>query len=134
VAAAVTRHIARSFGGDRSAATREATARAGRLLGARRWREWPAAERRAFERLSLVAAVIPDLERWPAAERGALARIFRAKGGRSEVAFVRLLDRHRRFRQSLEAITRSARLREPPAPPKAGEPESRTRRPRRRSE
>ena len=134
VAAAVTRHIARSFGGDRSAATREATARAGRLLGARRWREWPAAERRAFERLSLVAAVIRDLERWPAAERGALARIFRAKGGRSEVAFVRLLDRHRRFRQCLEAITRSARLREPRAPPKAGEPDSRTRRPRRRSE
>jgi hypothetical protein len=133
VAAAVTRHIARSFGGDRSAATREAAARAARLLDARRWRRWPPEERRAFERLSLVAAVIPDLERWPAAERRALARIFRAKGGRSELTYLRLLERHRRFRRSLEAITRSARLREPPAPSKAAEPEVRTRHPRRRS-
>ncbi len=104
VAALVTRSIAREFGGDRRAAARETPARVARALGASRWTAWPSDEREAFRRLSLVAALIPDLARWPAADRRALVRVFRAKGGPSELSYLTLLNRHRRFRASLEAL------------------------------
>ncbi len=104
VAALVTGHIAREFGGDRRAAMREAAGRVARALGASRWRGWPPDERRAFEQLSVVAALIPNLDRWSAADRRALVGILRAKGGRSELPYLRLLHGHRRLRQSLEAL------------------------------
>jgi hypothetical protein len=109
VAAAVTRHVAREFDGDRLAAVREGTARVSQALGVPRWRAWPPDERRAFERLSVVAALIPDLERWPSADRRALARMFRMKGGRSEAAYARRLNTHRRFRRSLEDLVAARR-------------------------
>ncbi|HEY7676758.1 MAG TPA: hypothetical protein VIG69_06785 [Candidatus Methylomirabilis sp.] len=104
VAALVTRHIIREFGGDRAAALRDASARVAKGLGVPSWRAWPPDERRAFEQLSVVAALIPDLARWPAADRRGLARIFRAKGARSELPYIGLLEGHRRFRSSLEAL------------------------------
>lgn len=104
VSALVTRHIAREYGGDRRAASRQALARASRALGVPRWRTWPEDERRQFERLALVVALIPNLESWPAAERRHLVRMLRAKGGRSERPYVRLLQAHRRFRLSLKAL------------------------------
>ena len=104
VSGLVARLIARDFGGDRRVAVEESTARARRALGVSGWTAWPAAERRAFARLSLVAALITDLERWPSAERRRLVRVFRAKGCGSERAYANLLDSHRRFRRSLEAL------------------------------
>ena len=108
VAGLVSRYVAREFGGDRRAAAREAAARVGRALGVPGWRAWPADERQAFERLAPVAALIPDLARWPAADRRRLVRVFRAKGGRSELRYVKLLDDHGRFRASLEALAAAA--------------------------
>src|SRR5436309_2838033 len=104
VSGLVARLIARDFGGDRRVAVEESTARARRVLGVSGWTAWPAAERRAFARLSLVAALITDLERWPSAERRRLVRVFRAKGCGSERAYANLLVCHRRFRRSLEAL------------------------------
>src|SRR5207249_4754061 len=78
VSGLVARLIARDFGGDRRVAVEESTARARRALGVSGWTAWPAAERCAFARLSLVAALITDLERWPSAERRRLVRVFRA--------------------------------------------------------
>src|SRR5437773_1997936 len=104
VSGLVARLIARDFGGDRRVAVEESTARARRALGVSGWTAWPAAERCAFARLSLVAALITDLERWPSAERRRLVRVFRAKGCGSERAYANLLDSHRRFRRSLEAL------------------------------
>ncbi|MBI4253477.1 MAG: hypothetical protein HY616_00245 [Candidatus Rokubacteria bacterium] len=107
VAARVARLVAREFGGDRARATRQCAARVGRALGARRRTAWPAAERRAFERLALVAALIPDLAAWPAADRRALVALMRAKGSGSERAYARRLDGHRRFRRGLTAAVRA---------------------------
>jgi hypothetical protein len=104
VSGLVARLVAREFGGDRLAAARESTARARRALGATRWTAWPSAERRAFAQMSLVARLITDLEKWTAAERRHLVRVFRAKGSGSERAYARLLDSHRRFQRSLEAL------------------------------
>ena len=103
VAGLVAGLVAREFGGDRVAAARESAARARRALGVGRARGWSREERRAFEQLSLVAALIPALARWPAADKRALAALMRAKGGPSELAYARRLDRHRRLRLRLEA-------------------------------
>jgi hypothetical protein len=108
VSALVARMIAREFGGDRSLATRESTERVGRILGAARRAGWPAAERRAFARMSLVAALIPDLGAWSSAERGALVALMRAKGGASEMDYSRRLDGHPRLRRTLEGLARDS--------------------------
>jgi len=108
LATLVTDHIARAFDGDRRAATADTVARVARALGATGWQRWPPPERRAFERLATVIGLIPDLARWPADERVRLRRVMRAKGGVSEARYVALLDRHRRVRESLEALVREA--------------------------
>jgi hypothetical protein len=106
VSALVARYVAREFGGDRARAIRDSAERVARPLGARRRDMWPPGERRAFERLSLVAALIPDLSAWLPGERRALLAVMRAKGGGTEMAYVRGLDGHRRLRRSLEALVR----------------------------
>jgi hypothetical protein len=78
-----------------------------RALGVRSQAAWSRDERHAFERMSLVAALVPDLARWPAADRRALALLMRAKGGATERAYALRLDAHRRFRRSLEALVRA---------------------------
>jgi len=65
---------------------------------------WPAEERRAFEGMALVAALVPDLARWPADARRGLVRLMRAKGGAPEGEYARRLDRHTRFRRALERL------------------------------
>ena len=107
VSALVARLIAREFGGDRLAAVRESTARVRRALGVTGWTAWPTAERRAFAQMSPVAALITDLEKWTAAERRHLLRVLRAKGSGSERAYANLLDSHRRFQRSLQALVSS---------------------------
>ncbi len=105
VSALVARFVAREYGGDRVAAVRESAARVGRTLGASRRASWAPSERRAFERMSLVASLIEDLSRWPPAARRALVAVMRAKGGATEMRYAQMLDGHRRFRESLESLT-----------------------------
>ena len=104
VSALVARSIAHEFGGDRARATRESAERVARSLGAPRRAAWPPGERRAFERMALVAALIPDLTAWTPAERGALRAVMRAKGSGTEMAYSRRLDGHRRLLRSLEVL------------------------------
>jgi len=106
VSALVARAIARDFGGDRIRAARDSAERVGEALGATHRAAWSPAERRAFERMSLVAALIADLPAWSPAERRALVAVMRAKGGGTEMRYARLLDGHRRLRRSLEALAR----------------------------
>jgi hypothetical protein len=108
LAALVTRHVARDFRGDRRAAARAAAIRVARTLGVPQRPAWPADERRAFEQLSLMMALIPDLGRWPAADRRRLVQVMRAKGGPSEARYVRLLGSHRKLRRSLEILVAAA--------------------------
>ena len=104
VSALVARYVAQQFGGDRARATRESAERVGRALGGSRRAEWPPAERRAFDRMSLVAALVPDLEAWSVADRRALVEIMRAKGSGTEMDYARRLDRHQRLRRTLESL------------------------------
>ena len=106
VSALVAQYVAREFAGDRARATRAATERVARALGASRRGAWPSAERRAFERMSLVAALIPNLEAWSSADRRALLASMRAKGSGSEMDYARRLDGHQKLRRALEDLAR----------------------------
>ena len=107
VSALVARFVAREYRGDRVAAVRESAARVGRILSVPSRASWAQSERRAFERMSLVAALIPDLARWPIAARRALVAVMRGKGGPTEMRYARQLDGHRRLRRGLEALARA---------------------------
>jgi hypothetical protein len=104
VSALVARYVAREFAGDRARATRTAAERVARALGASRRGTWPPAERRAFERMSLVAALIPNLEAWSSADRRSLLASMRAKGSGSEMDYARRLDGHPHLRRALEDL------------------------------
>ena len=108
LAALVTDHVSRRFHGDRRAAARAGAATVGAALGEASWTRWPSDERTAFERLSLLVALVPDLALWPERDRRRLVHLMRAKGGRSEMRYVRLLDGHHRFRRSLAALIRAS--------------------------
>jgi hypothetical protein len=82
---------------------REAVERVARLLGVR-VKDWKEAERRAFEDLALVLALIPDLARWTEDEKKLVARIIRAKAGADESRYVRLLQRHSKLRDAVIKI------------------------------
>jgi hypothetical protein len=101
---AVTRWIAGHFAGRRGLAAASAIGRVESALGAKRRGRWPIAEQRSFESLALLFGLIPDLRRWPVADRAALLRIMRAKGGRSEIAYLRALRAHARLRSAIVAI------------------------------
>jgi len=66
-------------------------------------------ERRSFEELALVLALIPDLAEWSPREKEGLIQIIRAKSGADESRYVRLLQRHSRLRAFL------IRIGEPPS-------------------
>jgi hypothetical protein len=47
---------------------------------------------------------IPDLARWTREERRAAADVVRAKAGRNERRYLRLMQRHRRLREAWIAL------------------------------
>src|SRR5438128_4260242 len=65
-------------------------------------------ERRAFEDLALVLALIPDLAQWTEREKKSVVEIIRAKIGTDESRYARLLQGHARLRAAI------IRLGEPP--------------------
>ena len=97
---AVNRRMARDLGGDAQRMRRTALRRVARKLGARP-EAWPEAERRAFEDFALVLDWIRDLPRWSRAEKRGLLAVVRAKAGRDEVRYLRLMQRHGRLRDAL---------------------------------
>ncbi len=101
---AATRWLSRHCGGDRRAAAESVAREAAALLGARDWRRWTAGERHALRAWAPLLLALPGVAGWSAAERRAAAAVVRAKGGRRESDYVRLLDRHRRLRGALAAL------------------------------
>jgi hypothetical protein len=105
---AVQRRMAREFGGDADKIRASSVAEVLRALGARGER-FDEDERRALSNLALPLALIPDLSRWTQAEKRALVRIIRAKAGREELRYLRLLRRHARLRRAIIALGTSSR-------------------------
>jgi hypothetical protein len=103
---AASDYLSSRFGSDRERGERVCADEVAGILGVRRWRQWPAGERQAFQRWAPLVRVLPGLEGWPRGDRAALARVVRAKGGRRESDFVLRLDRHRRLRNALRELAR----------------------------
>ncbi len=98
---AVQRRIAARYRGDAERARRASVKQVESALGmsAARWNE---DERRSFENLSLVLALIPNLSRWTEDEKRAVASIVRAKAGADESRYLRLLQKHQRLRRAIQ--------------------------------
>lgn len=108
---AVTRWIGRRFAGNRNRAAASAIRTVESALGARRRGHWPEAEQASFESLALLVGLIPDLRRWPAKDRAALLRLMRARGGPSEMAYLRALRANARLRAAVVAIAEAENAR-----------------------
>jgi hypothetical protein len=99
----VNHRMAMRFGGDAAKIRKSSAMRVARALGLNT-ADWKEPERLAFENLSLVFALIPDLARWTDGEKSAIARLARAKGAADESLYVRLLQKQSRLRDALIAL------------------------------
>ncbi len=104
LSAAVSAWIARDFAGDRPIAAQAARERVARALEIRDLGGWSAAARAAFESMSLLLAMIPDLSEWSAKDRRDCVAVIRAKGARDEHEYARRSTAHRRLRSAFLAI------------------------------
>jgi hypothetical protein len=98
---AASAYLSDRFGADRERGEEISADEVGKLVGIPRWRALPAGERLAFRRWAPLVRVLPGVERWSAQARRDLGRVVRAKGGKRESDFVRLLDAHRSLRRAL---------------------------------
>lgn len=101
---AASAYLSGRFRADRERGEEVSADEVARLVGIRRWRSLPAGERLAFRRWAPVVRVLPGVERWTAKARRDLGRVVRAKGGRRESDFVRMLDAHRPLRRALRRL------------------------------
>jgi hypothetical protein len=92
LAYAVTRHVARRYGGDRRLAVETSVRHLARITPLGAWRQWSEGEQLGLTRLAPLMDAMGGVDRWPAAERAVLAQLLRAKGGRQERRFVGLMQ------------------------------------------
>lgn len=109
IALSVTKRVGGEFGGNSIRAERAASVEVMRRLGVRGRSKWSPFESAAFDRLSLLAVMIPELGTWSVDEKKSLFSLMRAKGGRCERTYVRRLRDHRRFESALKVIARAGR-------------------------
>jgi hypothetical protein len=100
IALAVTRRMAREFGGDAEKIRRASEASVARALGVNP-RRWNAAEREAFAGFALALDLLPDLGRWTKEEKKALVEILRAKAGPRESRYLHLMQHHARLHAAI---------------------------------
>ncbi len=96
---AVGRRMAARFDGDAEKMRRECRDQVARALSVRVDR-WDAAEREAFDNFALVLAMT-DVARWSAGEKRETVRVIRAKTGKDEWGFMKLLRGHERLRRAM---------------------------------
>jgi hypothetical protein len=95
---AVQRHMAKKFKGDPDAMRQQTSAWLAKILrvGLRRWSEL---EQSAFAGFAAVLALVPELKHWSKTEKRGVTEIIRAKGGASEVEYLRSLQKHQKLKQ-----------------------------------
>jgi hypothetical protein len=92
--------MATKFDGDAAKIRKASAEEVERVLGARLARPGNP-ERRAFEDLALVLALIPDLTKWTDREKKGVVQIIRAKTGTDEAGYARLLQGHAKLRAAI---------------------------------
>jgi len=109
LALAASRHITKSFAGDRVRAQRLGGRRLAKILGAKDYASWDTGKKTAMEQLAPVFGMIPDLDRWPARDRRSLLAAIRARGTDDDMAYARSVAANRRLRKSIGTLN-------PPSP------------------
>lgn len=97
---AVNARMRTESGGDAGRHRERARRRVAKALG-RSASRIPRGEAKAFEDFALVLDLVPGLSRWTAAEKAGVIEIVRAKAGRDERRYLRLLRGHARLRDAL---------------------------------
>ena len=97
---AVQRRMASKFDGDAAEIRKTSAEEVERVLGAKLARPGNP-ERRAFEDLALVLALIPNLSKWTDREKKGVVQIIRAKTGTDESRYARLLQGHAKLRAAI---------------------------------
>jgi hypothetical protein len=97
---AVQRRMARDFNGDSDAMQKAVMAKVARDIGLNP-RGLNHRQRSVFADFSMVLSLVPELPRWSPDEKAALRAIIVAKAGRSELRYLRLLQKHTRLRAAI---------------------------------
>jgi len=100
---AVSRAVREEYGGDRPKAARGSVARLIRLLAIDDYRSWTRGEKTAMNRLAPILVLLTGLAEWPVKEKQSLVAAIRAKGGPSELSYIRQTSRIRRLPEALLA-------------------------------
>ena len=100
---AVSRRMAEEFDGSAALARAGSVQAVARSLDVRT-ENLEQEERRAFENLALVLALIDDLDQWTGGEKKEMVEIIRAKAGASEASYARLMQRQERLRDWLRRL------------------------------
>ena len=97
---AVQRRMAREFNGDPDKIRRVSVSEAARALRMTP-RSLNERERRVFDDLALVLALIPDLSQWSEGDKRKVVQIVRSKAGSDESRYARSLQNHARLRAAI---------------------------------
>ena len=100
---AVSRRMAEAFDGNAELARAASVRDVASALGVRTDNLKPD-ERRAFENLALVLALIDGLDQWTGEEKEGLVEIIRAKARASEADYARLMQSHEKLREWLRRL------------------------------
>lgn len=103
---AVQRRMAKDFAGDAGKIRTTSAEEVAKILGTKLATD--EAERRAFEDLALVLALIPNLALWTRSEKKELAQIIGAKTAVDESSYARLLQRHSKLRAAIIKLGESS--------------------------
>jgi hypothetical protein len=96
----ISKVMAREFGGDDQKMRAESLAVARRVLGVNPAR-WTSLEQKAFEDWALVLRLVTNLPSWTRDDKNSLIALIRAKSAPNEMEFLRLSQRHLKFRKEL---------------------------------
>jgi hypothetical protein len=97
---AVQRRMAKEFDGDADKIRSASVSETARALGIAP-RSLNGRERRAFDDLALVLALIPDLSQWSEWEKRRVVQLVRAKAGADESRYANLLQSHVKLRAAI---------------------------------
>src|SRR5438067_5378186 len=97
---AVQKRMARDFGSDPQAIREASVALVTRTLSIKT-AGWSDAEKEALANLALPIAMIPDLNRWDDSQRRLAVQVIRAKAGRNEARYLKLMQKHDALRRAL---------------------------------
>jgi len=100
---AVQRKMASNFDGDAAKIRRSTTKLLSRTLSVN-LDSWNAREQWAFSNFALVLSLVPGLARWTTKDKRSLVTVIRAKAGRDETRYFRLMQKHSTLREAFLSL------------------------------